>query len=262
MEFLAVIKPIFVSVGLALAIAAARRWAPRDESKEQVEDDGKRLPDGVAGGLMGLLMVVVAVGGFYLLRAANHFWAAAEPGSLLTLYETPVIWFFLPGFAFLDWPWLMRLWLLRRFGYQWQAAQIVLEGNEKVGFDGERIMRWLNWLVVFPIAVLTLLAIPVHLAVQADRVDVWHYGHIEPESFAFADAREEYLVAGDPARHNRGYDLIVKFSDGRVLSANTVGDGGDAAPEDLVKMLIARTGLTPIDVRSSDGIPKGLRANK
>ena len=88
-------------------MGAARRWAPRDESKEQVEDNGKRLPDGVAGALMGMLMVVIAVGGFYLLRGANHLWAASEPGSLLTLYETPVIWFFLPGFACLDWPWLM-----------------------------------------------------------------------------------------------------------------------------------------------------------
>jgi hypothetical protein len=39
--------------------------------------------------------------------------------------------------------------------------------------------------------------------------------------------------------------MIVEFSDGRRLRSNQVGDGGTIVRDDVVQLLIDKTGLTP-----------------
>lgn len=50
-------------------------------------------------------------------------------------------------------------------------------------------------------------------------------------------------------------DVVIDFADGRRLRANSVGDGGTSVREDLMKLLISKTGLNPEHTATLDDIP-------
>jgi hypothetical protein len=255
--------PLVVGIALPLAYAAFRRWAPRDLAAEAVPDDGRRLPYGAAGACMWALGITLAVGGFFLLKGANHLWASHDHATALTIYPTSVIWCFLPAFAALSIPWLGTIWLLRRFGYAAQAAEIIANGNAKMNCNGERVMHWLGWGIVAPIAVFTLAAVPMHLSLYTDSIRVTHYAHLTPEVFSLADARRAYTVDGYSLRGGSFQtrpDLLIDFADGRRFKATVMSDGGDPPPEELVVELLAQTKLQPTHIRSIDDIPPAQKS--
>jgi hypothetical protein len=244
---------LLVSTVLPVVYSLFRRYAPRDPQAESVEDDGRRLPYGAAGACMWALGLLIAVGGFYGLAGINRLWGSFDQQSILRIYPTKFIWAFAPGFAALLLPWLITLWGLRRLGYKAQAAEIVLEGNKKVGWNGERVMHWLGWGVVAPIVAFTIAAIPMHLSVLPDSVRVTHYAHVRPEVFYFVDATQAYAIDGYYLRDGsfeRHPDLLIDFADGRRLSANAVGDGGTVPSQQLVNTLLERTGLQAVHVKT------------
>jgi hypothetical protein len=185
---------------------------------------------------------------FFVLRGANHMWASIEGPSLLTQYAPQVIWCFLPGFAALSIPWPLTVWYLRRIG-RWEEADSIQDASDsKVGFDSFRVMKGLAVGVVSPIAVSTLLAIPIHLSIADSEVRVGHYAVIRPEIFPLSEATRLTIV--DVQRQQGGHfretrDLLVDFADGRRLRGNQVGDGGTSIREDVIQLLITKTGLTP-----------------
>ena len=247
-----------VVLAVFLSFTLFRRFAPRNSAEEHVADNGRRLPYGVAGACMWFLGIAIAIGGFFALRTANHLWSLPDHNTLCIAYPPQVIWMFLPGFAALAIPWVFALWLLRRFGYAGQAAEIVENGNQKGGFNCERVMKWLIWIIVVPIGLFTLPAIPMHLAVKSDQALLTHYGHIFPDRFYFSDARHAYWVEGYYVRDGRFTvqpDLLITFADGRRLHANAVGDGGSIPSSQLVKLLLVRTKLTAITVKTEHDIP-------
>jgi len=253
------IVPLFLPFVLALF----RRALPRNTSAElAVADDDRSLPYGVAGAIMWALGLVIAVGGFYLLRFANVLIASMDrvdsnAVALFTAYPTPWIWMFFPGFACLILPWLTVLALLRRFGYAGQAARIVVKGNQQMGLNGERLMGWLAYCLVCPIGIFTVLALPMHLKVFPDELHLTHYRHWALVVFRFADARRAYIVDGYTLRDGSfqpHWDLLIDFADGRRLSGNAVGDGGTVPSEELVSILLGRSGLQPEHVRTVDDI--------
>jgi len=193
-----------------------------------------------------------------MLFGLNRLWASFDRGSSLTVYPTKSIWMFAPGFAALCFPWLLTLWGMRRLGYKHQANQIVLAGNQKMGWNGERVMRWLGWGVVAPIVLFTIPAIPMHLAVLPDSVHVTHYGHLTPEVFPFAGAIGAFATDGYYLRDGslqRHPDLLIDFADGRRLSANAVGDGGTVPSQELVETLLERTHLQAVHIKAESDIP-------
>jgi hypothetical protein len=208
---------------------------------------------------MWLLGLVVAVGGYSLFYELNSWWASRDSGALMQIMPTRVIWCFAPGFGALLVPWLATLWLLRRFGYAGQAEEIVIKGNQKMGANGERIMKGLGWGVVLPIALFTVPAIPIHMSVMNDEVRVTHYGHLAPVVYEFKDAKQAYWIDGYNLRDGSFQaqpDLLIDFADGRRLDASAVGDGGSVPSQQLVDLLLTKSQLTPVEVKTSDDIPK------
>jgi hypothetical protein len=109
-------------------------------------------------------------------------------------------------------------------------------------------MKWLSIGVVGPIAVLTLLAVPIHLSITNSEVRVGHYASFHPDIFPLKDARSLTIVDVHEMQGNRSHetkDVIVGFADGRHLRGNQVGDGGTSVRNDVMQLLIDKTGLTP-----------------
>jgi hypothetical protein len=240
-----------VPITIALAFALFRRMAPPGARIPGHRYDESQIPEplapGVIGGAMWSLGIALAML-FFVLRGANHLWASLEGASLLTQYAPQVFWCFLPGFAAVSIPWPLTVWYLRRAG-RWEEADGIQDASDsKGGFDSFRIMKWLSIGVVGPIAVLTLLAVPIHLSITDSEVRVGHYASFRPDIFSLKDARSLTIVdvhkmQGD--RIHQTEDVIVEFADGRRLRGNQVGDGGTNVRKDVMQLLVDKTGLTP-----------------
>jgi hypothetical protein len=196
---------------------------------------------------MWSLGIVLAMS-FFVLRYANHLWASLEGPSLLTQYAPQVFWCFLPGFAAVSIPWPLTVWYLRRVG-RWEEADAIQDASDsKSGFDSFRVMKWLSIGVVGPIAVFTFLAVPIHLSITDSEVRVGHYASIRSDIFALNEAKSLTIVDELRRQGNRiseTKDVIVEFADGRRLRGNQVGDGGTSVRNDVLQLLIEKTGLTP-----------------
>ena len=130
------------------------------------------------------------------------------------------------------------------------------------GMNSFRAMKWLSIGVVGPIAFFTLLAIPIHLSISDSEVRVGHYARLESERFQFKEAKRLTIVDGywlKDGSFRQAKDVIVDFADGRRLRGNQVGDGGTSVRDDVIQLLIAKTGLTPEHVSTANEIPP-LRA--
>ncbi len=199
---------------------------------------------------------------FFLFRDANRWWASLDGPSVLTQYPSAAIWCFFPLFAALAIPWPLTVWYLRRVGRWEEADGIEDQADSKGGMNMLAVMKWLSIGLVGPIGILTLLAIPIHLSITPTEVRVGHYASIHTEVFKFSQARRLTLVEGYKDRDGSFHpakDLIIDFADGRRLSGNQVGDGGTDIRDDVMQLLIAKTGITPKLAETADEIP-ALRA--
>jgi hypothetical protein len=217
----------------------------------------ERLPTGMIGSAMWSLGIGLALL-FFVLRGMNHFWASLEGPSGLTQYAPQVIWCFLPGFAALSIPWPLTVWYLRKVNRWKEADSIEDAADSKGGMNTLRVMKWLSVVVVSPIALFTLLAVPVHLSICDSEVRVGHYASFVTERFPLNKARRLTIVDGYRLRDGNIHpakDVIIDFADGRRLRANQVGDGGTKARNDVMQLLIAKTGLTPEHASTADDVP-------
>lgn len=254
-------------VVFSLIIALFRRIAPprlrateRPYSESQVPEP---LPTGIIGSATWTLAIGLALL-FFVLRAANHWWATLDGPSILTEYATPVIWAFFPGFAAIAIPWPLTVWYLRKVG-RWEEVDSVEDDSDaKTGGNSFRIMKWLSIGLVGPIALFTLSAIPIHLSISNSEVRIGHYGSLHSEIFPLSEARRLTIVDGyrlkDGSFH-AAKDVLVDLADGRRFRGNAVGDGGTNVPEDVLQLLIAKTGLLPEHALTEDDVPP-LRLGK
>ncbi len=250
-----------VPLVIALVLCLFRRIVPPrsrlDNSRYDQQQRPEPLPTGVIGGAMWALGIGFALT-FFLLRDANRLWARADGQSVLTLYATPWIWFFLPFFSALAIPWPLTVWYLRRVGRKDEADNIADAADRKGGMDTSRVMKWLGIALVGPISLFTLLAIPVHLSISDSEVRLGHYASIRAERFPFSEARRATLIDGyrlRDGRFQRARDIVIDFADGRRLRGNAVGDGGTDVEERVVQLLLDKTGLRPEHVLTLEDIP-------
>ena len=256
---------------IVLVLALFRRMAPSRSrtADRQYEDrlyEDRRyddyqapepLPTGLISGTMWTLGLAFGLT-FFLLRGANHRWAAADGPAILTLYDTPWLWFFFPFFAALTLPWPLTVWYLRKVGRRDEADNICDNADLRGGMDSFKVMKWLGIVLVGPIAVATLLAIPIHLSIGLSEARLGHYAALHSERFSFREATRATLVDGYRLRDGsfrRSRDVVIDFSDGRRLHGNAVEDDGTDVQESVVQLLLARTGLHPSHVQTMEDIP-------
>lgn len=249
-----------VPIGIAFFFSIFRKLAPAPTRNTNYEERQvpEPLPTGVIGAFMwgvGIFLLLF----FFLLKAANHSWAETDGSAILRLYPSAAIWCFFPGFAALAIPWPLTVWLLRRLGRTDEADNIDADSSEKVGFDSFRVMKWLSFGVVGPIAIFTLLAIPMHLSIADNEVRVGHYASLRTEVFPLNQARRATLVDGYRLRDGsfqRKRDLYVDFADGRRLDVNASGDGGSNIDDETVELLLSKTGLVATHASTREELPK------
>lgn len=251
---------VLVPLVLLPLLAVFRRLAPR-RNRAADRPYESQIPEPLSPGIVGAAMWSLAIALallFFVLRGANRYWASLEGPSVLTQYAPQVFWCFFPGFAALALPWPLTVWYLRKIG-RWEEADTIEDDADARGsMNSFRVMKLLGIVVVAPIGFFTVLAIPIHLSISASEVRVGHYASWRSERFPLTQARRLTVVDGYRLRDGSVHpakDVIIDFADGRRLSANSAGDGGTSVREDVMRLLISRTGLTPEHAVTIDDIP-------
>lgn len=249
-----------VPIGITFFFWLFRKLAPAPARSTNYKE--RQVPEPLPAGVIGVFMLGVGIllaSSYFPLRATNHLWAEADGSpAILRLYAPSAIWFFFPFFAALSIPWPLTVWLLRRAGRNDEADSTDSDSSEKVGFDSFKVMKWFSIGVVGPIAVFTLLAIPMHLSIVESEVRVGHYASLRTEVFPFNQARRATLVDGYRLRDGsfeKKRDLYIDFADGRRLDVNSAGDGGTQISDGTVELLLAKTGLSLAHVSTREELP-------
>lgn len=249
-------------VFFGLMMALFRRMAPpRFRATEHPYTEAQKpepLPTGIVGSAMWALGIGLALQ-FFVLRGLNHWWASLDGPSILTQYPTSFIWAFFPGFAALAMPWPLTVWYLRKVGRWEEADAIEDDSDDSGGANTYRVMKWLSIGLVGPIALFTLLALPIHMSISDSEVRIGHYASLRTERFPLSQARRVTIVDGYRLRDGsfrQAKDLIIDFADGRRLRGNQVGDGGTSIPDPVMQLLIAKAGLAPEHASTMDDIPE------
>jgi hypothetical protein len=185
---------------------------------------------------------------YFLLRWLNHLWASMDGPALLRLNASQAYWWFLSLFGAICIPWPLRLWLLRRMGRRDEADSIQERSSSQAGMDTYAVLTFMSWWFVLPIALASLLAVPIHMSITDKKVIVGHYGRLQPEVYPLSDARRAVLTDTRKIEHHSlatRSNLTLYFADGRHLDANAVADGRESANPEVVRLLLELTGLQP-----------------
>jgi hypothetical protein len=255
------IPKVLFPVIVALIFALFRRMAPPRIRMAGHRYDESQVPEPLPGGMITGAMWSLGVGLallFFVLRGANHLWASLEGPSILTQYAPQFIWCFFPGFAAVAIPWPLTIWYLRKVGRWEEADSIEDAADSKGGMDSFRIMKLLSIVVVGPIALLTVLAVPIHLSISDSEVRVGRYASLFTERFPLNEARQMTIIDGNRLRDGSIHpskDVIIDFADGRRLRGNQVGDGGTNVRNDILQLLITKTGLKLRHALTADEVP-------
>ncbi len=100
--------------------------------------------------------------------------------------------------------------------------------------------------IALPIGFLTVLALPMHATLGQDEIVDCGYGYSPCKGYRYADARRMTEVECFRDRNgnlkNRA-GIVIDFSDGRRWSSAEWGNFSRSVDPELVKFLMAKTGL-------------------
>lgn len=212
-------------------------------------------PVGAAILSVGLLFGFVS---YEVLLRANHALLFQQPSSRFTLLPDHWLWMFLPLFGgiSLAWELTLRLWMV--LGDPLQAKKYESWSNTKAGFDATRLLRIFTIVVTVPIAIGSLMALPIHTAVTDTGLSVGHFGTLGVTNHPFKDVRE--ITVTDGLRTRDGSlkprpAIVLMFSDGTRWSSADNRDPEKAINESLLRLIQEKTGLP---VRHIDAFPFGM----
>jgi hypothetical protein len=198
------------------------------------------------GAAMFCVAVVFSFAGYEILVLANRYFAEADGPARFQLLPTKVIWGFFPGFGALCLTWEITRFLWSLAADKDQIARYAAWGNEKTGFDGPRVLRWMALGIALPIGLVTLPAVPMHSTLRERDMLVRGYGQISSRHYAYSQATRLMSVEGFRDRDGKftaRADLIVEFADGYRWHSEANRDFETSVNPKLIDFLELKTGL-------------------
>jgi hypothetical protein len=252
-----------VPVVVVTCFALARKYLKPSARLSEAQLSALDARFGQTKWVVGVSMLAVAVTFFLtthrVLVAVNHYLAASDgPETSLRLWPQTAIWWFFPGFGAVTLCWEITLQLWSVFGQSDIARSYRLWSDGRVGFDGTRILRWMALVIALPMAVLTVLALPMHTALRHQDIRECGYAWAGCKTFEYSKAVRMTLIDGFRDRngkliHRAG--IVLDFADGRRWSSADSGDFRRSVDPALSAYLIERTGLPLEQAESAMDIP-------
>jgi hypothetical protein len=208
--------------------------------------------------IVGISMVVVgvlfAISTHAALVLLNRYFSTSEGPAEFRVWQQGATWWILPGFGAVALSWEIVLQLWSDFGNREAAHLYNYWSIQKSGFDGPRLLRWLAVLVVLPIGVLTILALPMHAALLQDDIHDCGYAFARCKVYRYADARRITMIGGSKDREGkltRRAGIVIDFSDGRRWSSADIGDFSEKVDPAFAEFLQKKTKL-PLNLAQTE----------
>lgn len=261
MSALDIIPRILVPFAVAVSFALLRKYLPAARSAElprslSIDDLNSRFR--YAQWAVGFAMFFTAVTLAWIthkcLVSLSLFFAAAEGPASFQLLPSPAIWWFLPGLGAVALCWEITLYCWSLFGDGETIARYVTWSNVRTGFDSTKALRWTALVLVLPIAVLTLLAVPMHSTLHKDAIHVRHYASLSSLRYPYKDARRLAVVNGIRMRDGKftpRAEVLIRFADGSRWSSADNRDYERDVDQDLVAFLAQETQL-PVEYAETE----------
>jgi len=154
------------------------------------------------------------------------------------------MWFFFPFFGAicLCWELTLRLWM--SVGDPSQARKYESWSNRRAGFNATRTLRLMTIGIGLPIGLITMLALPIHITIDASGVMIGQFAKLKPlHSEIRAITVTQGLRTRDGGFQSRPA-IVVDFSDGSRWSADNRGTQ-KVIDQALLLYLQQKTGLSP-----------------
>jgi len=248
-DWISITGRALVPAAVFTAFALARKYLPARRLKTT---DFAALDERFANLnlVVGLVMILVAVAFAWsshaLLAGLNRHLALADDPNGLHLLPQTAIWWFFPGFAAVTLSWEITLQLWSLFAGRNIVSRYAAWSNQRSGFDSRRVLGWMGVVIVLPIGLFTLLAVPMHATLSNSEIHDCGYAFARCQIYRYSDARRMTEVEGFRDRdgkltHRAG--IVVDFSDGRRWSSADWGNFKAWVDPNLLQLLKERTGL-------------------
>jgi hypothetical protein len=205
--------------------------------------------------LVGLIFIFSTHGALVLM---NRYFSNHDGPAEFRLWQQSAIWWFFPGFGALALSWEIVLQLWSALGSREDARLYNYWSIQKSGFDVSKLLRWMALLIVLPIGVLTVLALPMHVALRQDHISDCGYAFAPCKVYMYIDARRLTMIDGFRTRDGnltRSAGIVIDFSDGRRWSSADTGDFSANVNPAFSEFLQKRTGLSINHAQTEDDIP-------
>jgi hypothetical protein len=254
------IVPAAVAIGFALGRKYLKPSARLSEPQLSALDERFQRTKWVVGASLIAVAIVFAWATHYVLVLLNRYLAEGDgPATLLHLWPQTAIWWFFPGLGALALCWEITLQLWSAFGRADAARSYRLWSDGRAGLDCTRILRWMALVIVAPIGVLTVLALPMHASLRHEDVRVCGYAWAGCKTFDYSKAVRMTQIEGfrdrDGQLHPRA-GIVLDFADGTRWSSTDIGDFRNGVDPALSAYLAERTRLSLEQAETEREIPK------
>lgn len=248
-----------------IAFALARRYFPatsvkapgRDYSLEELDVRFSGEQWLVTGGMV-TIGIIFAISTHAALVWLNRFLAAPDSPTNFILWPQSAIWWFFPGFGALALSWEITLQIWALFGRREDAASYAYWTSLKAGFDSTRLLRLSSILIVLPIGILTILALPMHVILGKADIRDCGYAFASCNVYRYSEAKRMTIIDGFRDRESRLMSragIVIDFSDGRRWSSAGIGDFNERVDPSLEQFLEKRTNLNCNHAQTESDIP-------
>jgi len=250
--FLSILGKALVPFAVLTAFAVARRYLPARAYPITITPPQQDLSERfqkiawVVGPAMVLVGIAFAWAAHAILVGLKRYSSIAHSRGGFRLWPQPAIWWFLPGFGAVTLAWEITLQLWSKFGNREEAALYNYWSCQRAGFDCTRLLRWMVVVIVFPIGILTALAISMHSTLGSDGIVDCGYAFSPCHTYRYADASHMTQIDGYRDRNgnlDQRAGIVVEFKDGRRWSSAEWGDFRKSVDPALIELLKAKTGL-------------------
>ena len=240
---------MLVPAAVIAVLGLLRRYLPARAARSAQHSRVIEDFSGVNVAVYGCMIVVGITFVLFMhwaLVAGNRYFAKADGPGAFVFFPSGAIWWFLPGFGALCLTWELTLFICSIFAGREKITRFIDWTNERAGYDSTRALRWMALLLVLPIGVASVLAIPLHSTLRDSDIVVGRYAKLARQNLVYSQANRLAVVDGFRNRDGRftpRAEVILDFTDGtRWRSADNADFAKDVDPG-LVEFLARKTGL-------------------
>lgn len=203
--------------------------------------------------VIGVILFLAVVNGA---RFVNSVWATSHGPSAFLLTPTNWWWYIYGGFAGLCLGCPLATMSLRKVMDRKSWEILLAQQNQKAGFDCNKAMRWLAYLVLVPYTALFLPSLGCHARFSTNEIGIQGYLDWKEARYAYSDVTRLALIDGWLNRSGEFKSdprLLIDFRDGKRWTTRDGFRDPEPVRRDLLDYLIAHieVGLTHVRTEQS-----------